>query len=198
MKTWKRVLQKGTGWLGIASFACLAAFALCMCTPISELMFYDLTADGGIDLLQYMTGQNNIVLILSIVGLLVAAGFFFLRNHIRRTYYISNYLGLGLTAAFSIFTALFLIIIVKDYQGKYNDLDLETINVMLEILSPGSKGLSDSQLVFILGYLIAVAIIIYGVACGFLAGSHLINKLKSQKETPTEIVEVTKEVEINE
>lgn len=198
MKTWERVLQKGTGWLGIVSFGCFAIFALCMCTPISELMFYDLEADGGIDLLSYMTSQNNIVLILAIVGLLAAAGFFLLRNHIRRTYYISNYVGLILTSAFSIFAALFLIVIVKDYQAKYNALDFDTINMLLPILNPGSDGLSKSQLVFALGYVIAAVAIIYGIACGLLAGIHLVKRIKPRKETPAEIVEETKEVEINE
>lgn len=183
MKIWERILPKILGWSGIVVFGLLAVYALCMCTPISCLMF----ADDPSNLLGYMRGKNNTVLILAIAGLLAAAGFFILRCHLRRKYYISNFIGLYVIAAFSIFAALMFLTIVRDYHVRYFSLDHQAINETLELLAPDSH-LGASSPVFGLGYVLGIVIVVYAVACAGLATVRLpvFARLLTRKEVAHE------------
>ncbi len=155
MKKIVSIFQKYNGYISIVMFALMAVYALGMATPAAPCKKYQDTYTFYSQIMPY----NNAFLILSIVGLLLAAFYFILRNHVRIVYYISNYVWNGLNIVFSVVSSIILFIGVAFYQGKYKALDFVTINKYLDGVSKGTS-LNANTPVFALGYILAVVILL--------------------------------------
>lgn len=124
----------------ILSYATLVIAALCLVFTVSFLtggmgnVHYYTPLEGGalndkINAENFVNASQEFVgtmLILSIVFILVAATLFITASNKRRNYYITNYIAIGVVAAFAIALAVYLFIGVGNVMNLfYNDIAWE-------------------------------------------------------------------------
>lgn len=151
------LFQKISGYISIAVFAIVFVYALGMATPAQPCTLYNNTKVVNFysDIMPY----NNGILILAIVGLLISAFYYILRNHVRQVFYVSNFVWGGLYAVFSIVTFVFIIISVVTYKNLYMALDFEKMNTYWANHG-SSTTINPNTCVFALGFVVAVLVLL--------------------------------------
>lgn len=146
-------LQKYNGYISIVVFALMFVYALGMATPAAVLKKYEECRTFYSGIMPY----NNAILILSIVGLLISAFYFVLRNHVRTIYYISNFVWNGINTAFTLTSGIITFVGVGYYQAQYAALPFDEINAYFE---GSTNHINSNPAVFLIGYLLGAVIII--------------------------------------
>ncbi len=175
MKKIASLLQKISGTIGIIVYALMAVYALGMATPAAVCRYYQETESFYTPIMPY----NNMILILSIIGLLIVAFYFVLRNHLREIYYVSNFVWDGTYIAFTIVSAIYTIIGVSFYQGKYMELPFDAMNEYWSTRS--SYTINPNTPVFILGYLLAVVLLVSIIPVAYVTFTKVLSRLNYER-----------------
>ncbi len=175
MKKIASLLQKISGTIGIIVYALMAVYALGMATPTAVCRYYQETESFYTPIMPY----NNMILILSIIGLLIVAFYFVLRNHLREIYYVSNFVWDGTYIAFTVVSAIYTIIGVSFYQGKYMELPFDAMNEYWSTRS--SYTINPNTPVFILGYLLAVVLLVSIIPVAYVTFTKVLSRLNYER-----------------
>ncbi len=175
MKKIASLLQKISGTIGIIVYALMAVYALGMATPAAVCRYYQETESFYTPIMPY----NNMILILSIIGLLIVAFYFVLRNHLREIYYVSNFVWDGTYIAFTVVSAIYTIIGVSFYQGKYMELPFDAMNEYWSTRS--SYTINPNTPVFILGYLLAVVLLVSIIPVAYVTFTKVLSRLNYER-----------------
>lgn len=182
--------QKHLSTIGLIVYGLLAIYALAMATPTAVLRLYtnqnditDLSVSG------YYTREveraNNLILVMSIIGLIVSLLYRFFRNDIRKIYYPTNFVLMGLWVLVPVVTFISGIIGVVHYEQTYKVLDFSAINDYFASHLPGSKA-SINTPVFALGYA-TLALVLLLVIPGVLI---LVDRIKVRLQNKPLLAEV--------
>ena len=109
-----------------------------------------------------MQGFNQHLLIGSIVMILLGAFLFVTNTHIRRRYYIGNFVATGLYAVASVALALYSHAQVLIYKAQYLEVDLESLQ-MYASLFPTDIKYTESTFWFDAHYVVFGALILISV-----------------------------------
>ncbi len=153
----------------------MAVYALGMATPAAVCRYYQETESFYTPIMPY----NNMILILSIIGLLIVAFYFVLRNHLREIYYVSNFVWDGTYIAFTVVSAIYTIIGVSFYQGKYMELPFDAMNEYWSTRS--SYTINPNTPVFILGYLLAVVLLVSIIPVAYVTFTKVLSRLNYER-----------------
>ncbi len=175
MKKIASLFQKISGTIGIIVYALMAVYALGMATPAAVCRYYIETESFYTPIMPY----NNMILILSIIGLLIVAFYFVLRNHLREIYYVSNFVWDGTYIAFTVVSAIYTIIGVSFYQGKYMELPFDAMNEYWSTRS--SYSINPNTPVFILGYLLAVVLLVSIIPVAYVTFTKVLSRLNYER-----------------
>ncbi len=175
MKKIASLFQKISGTIGIIVYALMAVYALGMATPAAVCRYYQETESFYTPIMPY----NNMILILSIIGLLIVAFYFVLRNHLREIYYVSNFVWDGTYIAFTVVSAIYTIIGVSFYQGKYMELPFDAMNEYWSTRS--SYTINPNTSVFILGYLLAVVLLVSIIPVAYVTFTKVLSRLNYER-----------------
>ena len=175
MKKIASLFQKISGTIGIIVYALMAVYALGMATPAAVCRYYQETESFYTPIMPY----NNMILILSIIGLLIVAFYFVLRNHLREIYYVSNFVWDGTYIAFTVVSAIYTIIGVSFYQGKYMELPFDAMNEYWSTRS--SYTINPNTPVFILGYLLAVVLLVSIIPVAYVTFTKVLSRLNYER-----------------
>lgn len=175
MKKITSLFQKISGTIGIIVYALMAVYALGMATPAAVCRYYQETEAFYTPIMPY----NNVILILSIIGLLIVAFYYILRNQLREIYYVSNFVWDGTYIGFTIVSAIYTIIGVSFYQSKYMELPFDAMNEYWSTRL--SYTINPNTPVFILGYLLAVVLILSIIPVGFVTVSKVLSRLNYER-----------------
>jgi len=89
---------------------------------------------AGSEIYYDMQGFNQALTIVGIVLILLAAAQFLFQNHVRRKYYIANYVTVGLNTVAAVAASAWGLIKVFTYKDQYlTELDFEGLKAMSEI-----------------------------------------------------------------
>lgn len=179
--------KKYDGIIGILCFALLAVYALCMATPAAPCLQYEDTKD----FYDQMMAGNDLLIYLSIFGIVWSVIYSTLRNRIRKVYYVSNFVWHGVYIVFAIVCGILVISTVANYQNLYLQLPIDEMNAYWIRLNPSNPiaSISADTPVFLLGYLLAGLIILSAVPVGFVCGRHALTQLKQKKAKEAEAQE---------
>ena len=155
MKKVVSILQKIDGYISIVIFGLMAVYALGMATPTACCKKYQ----DQFYFYKTIMPYNNTILLLSIFGLLLAAFYYVLRNHVRIVYYVSNYVWCGLNVAYTLAAGILTFVGVGFYQSQYSQLPFEAMNAYFEVTSPETT-INPNTCVFALGYILGVFILL--------------------------------------
>lgn len=113
------------------------------------------------------TGFNDLIVILSIVLVVIAALQFFFATNSRRNYYITNYISVGVLVAFAFVVAIIGFWGVAKTESLFNALDWATYKEVYDAVKAG-EGMgwdkySDSHVMFYLGYIMYALVLINAV-----------------------------------
>lgn len=175
MKKIASLFQKISGTIGIIVYALMAVYALGMATPAAVCRYYQETESFYTPIMPY----NNMILILSIIGLLIVAFYFVLRNHLREIYYVSNFVWDGTYIAFTVVSAIYTIIGVSFYQGKYMELPFDAMNEYWSTRS--SYTINPNTPIFILGYLLAVVLLVSIIPVAYVTFTKVLSRLNYER-----------------
>lgn len=167
------------------------ALSLCYCSGVmSEIINYtsakmttESDAIGADALFEYSQSANNTLLILAIVFILVVAFIYITSTNKRRNYYITNYIAIGLLAAYALVFAIVMLVICGKSNGYVNQIDFAKWKEMYEAHTTDRYGnvsyinprnYSESRATIVLGIILAIVIIADVVAWGL----NLIWKIK--------------------
>ncbi|MDO5330440.1 MAG: hypothetical protein Q4F15_03300 [Bacillota bacterium] len=170
--------KKYDGIIGTVVFALLAVYGLCMATPAANCLYYQDTLDFYD---QIMPG-NDLIIYLSIFGIVWSVIYTTLRNQIRKVYYISNFVWHGVYAVFAIVAGILALTAIVNYQTLYLQLPFDAMNEYWSS-HDSSYTISAGTPVFALGYVLCVVIILSAVPVAFVAIYQAIKRFKKQ---PTE------------
>lgn len=179
MKKVSSLFQKISGTIGIIVYALMVVYALGMATPAAVCREYN---NNGVTTEKFYSDimpYNNMILILSIIGLLIVAFYFVLRNQIREIYYVSNFVWDGIYTGFSIFSAIYMFIAVSFYQGKYSQLPFDAMNEYWSTRS--SNTINPNTPVFLLGYILAVLILLSIIPVIFVTVNKIMSRLNYER-----------------
>lgn len=147
-------LKKHNGVIGIVVYALLAVYALCMATPAAPCRYYDDT----IDFYYGLMWANDLLIYLSIAGIVWSVLYTTLRNQIRKVYYISNFVWHGVYVVLGLVTGIMTIVCVSTYQSQFMALPFDDMNEWFVLA--GTSSINSETPIFILGYLEAALIVI--------------------------------------
>ena len=182
-------LQKSCFWLILIGFALLFVYSLIFCTPIGTLenvMDEPLgpISEGKImnQILLDMFPINNILIVLSIFGVIFALGYKVTRTNIRGKYYISNFVYGFVSGIYSLVSAVLVLVFDIIYLNEYKALDFETINAKL-ISMVGESGTLDpnSSYIFIIGFILVVILLLASASILFITTYKMIKQNKEAK-----------------
>lgn len=89
---------------------------------------------AGSEIYYDMQGFNQALTMVGIVLILLAAAQFLFQNHVRRKYYIANYVTVGLNTVVAVAASAWGLIKVFTYKNQYlTELDFEGLKAMSEI-----------------------------------------------------------------
>ncbi len=89
---------------------------------------------AGSEIYYDMQGFNQALTVVGIVLILLAAAQFLFQNHVRRKYYIANYVTVGLNTVAAVAASAWGLIKVFTYKDQYlTELDFEGLKAMSEI-----------------------------------------------------------------
>jgi hypothetical protein len=159
--------QKHLATIGLIVYGLLAIYALAMATPAAVLRLYtnqsditDLSVPGYYA--REVEGINNLILILSIAGLLVSLLYRFFRNDLRKIYYPTNFVLMGLWITLPLVTFISGLAGIIHYEQTYKVLDFATINNYFASHLPDTQASPDTP-VFALGYLALILVLLLAV-----------------------------------
>lgn len=175
MKKIASLFQKISGTIGIIVYALMAVYALGMATPAAVCRYYQETESFYTQVMPY----NNAILILSIIGLLIVAFYFVLRNQLREIYYVSNFVWDGTYIVFTVISAIYTIIGVSFYQSKYMELPFDTMNEYWSTRL--SYTINPNTPVFILGYLLAGVLLLSIIPVAYVTFTKVLSRLNYER-----------------
>jgi|GEM_PF-1188427 len=148
--------QKHLSTIGLIVYGLLAIYALAMATPTAVLRLYtnqnditDISVSGYFA--REVEGINDLILVLSIIGLIISLLYRFFRNDIRKIYYPTNFVLMVFWIILPIVTFISGVVGVIHYEQTYKVLDFATINAYFATHLPGTQA-SPNTPVFALGY----------------------------------------------
>lgn len=169
-------LKKYLGYISLVAFGLMFIYALGMATPAAIFKKHDET----IDFYKPINPYNNLILILSIVGLLLSAFYMVLRNNKRVIYYASNFVSLSISLVFLLVSGILTIVSVSFYLNAFNEVllreDFCEINDYLIKFNDG-KGVNTNTPVFLLGYMLAGLLIFVSLLYFFV----LVDGIKNRR-----------------
>ena len=116
---------------------------------------------AGSEIYYDMQGFNQALTVVGIVLILLAAAQFLFQNHVRRKYYIANYVTVGLNTVVAVAASAWGLIKVFTYKDQYlTELDFEGLKAMSEIFKfsyTESTFWSDIS-IFVFGVLMVVTV----------------------------------------
>ena len=123
------------------------------------------TEDGrvaGSTIYYQMQQFNNELVVAGIALILLAALLFVMNTHIRRKYYISNYISVGLYSAAAIAVTVWSHLQIEAYKHQYlTTVDFETLKELCEMKN---KPFIQSTLMLDLHYVVAGVLLVSAVA----------------------------------
>jgi len=125
---------------------------------------------------------NNILIVLSIFGVIFALGYKVTRTNIRGKYYISNFVYGFVSGIYSLVSAVLVLVFDIIYLNEYKALDFETINAKL-ISMVGESGTLDpnSSYIFIIGFILVVILLLASASILFITTYKMIKQNKEAK-----------------
>lgn len=116
---------------------------------------------GVIDFASLAQSFSSTMLVIGIVFICCVVTLFFTDTNKRRNYYITNYISIGLVIAASLAAAVYGIITVSTLVSKFNGIDWESFNPIIEMLSDPETGVkaptvSQNLTMFIISYVILI------------------------------------------
>lgn len=149
---------------------------------VSEGEEYGTLEDSFVTVNDKAQSFNSVLFGLSIAFIIIAAFMFITMTHIRRNYYITNYISVCAVAAFGVVVALIIIIWNSVVFASYlSDIDWDVYEKLLTITTRSGNqrytAYSDSVATFIVAYVIALLVI----AVSALNVYNLIWKIKLMK-----------------
>lgn len=134
------ILQRIVCYVVLIAAALVFVYSLGLMTDLYEngLKYYAENYNNpkvaGSEIYYDMQGFNRALTWAGIVLILLAAAQMLFQNHVRRKYYIANYVTVGLNTAAALFVAVWGFIKVLTYKNQYlTNLDFEELKVMADI-----------------------------------------------------------------
>ncbi len=153
-------LQKYIGYIALLGFALLTIYAFGMATASAGFRRCEDTENFYKDIMPY----NNLILILSIVGLIFSALYMVLRNNKRPIYYVSNFISMFISILFTFVSSVLTIVGVSFYQNKFNTLvNSPEFEDYYQIIVQRDGSINKNTPTFILGYLIAILLVLIAI-----------------------------------
>lgn len=155
-------------------------------------------ADGGV-------GFNDLIVVLAVVFIVIAALQFFFATNSRRNYYLTNYISVGILVAFAVVVAIVGFWGVAHTEALFNGLDWEKYKSVYDRIQEAIKNdqpvgvgwrhYSDSHAIFALGYVLYAIILVDAIVLALnTVWKYLLMKgeknllLKNQNITEAEVV----------
>lgn len=175
-------------------FGILFIYALIFATPIAGLVYTLNYANGtpitsnrinnfrnAHPLVQPLTDNTQlfceIVLIVAIIGLVLSGITMFFRSQLRKRYYKTNFISMGVLTVYSLIVAVGLIVFLAIYCSQLASLDLVAINEFV-VGRQANTAISGVGFYQIIGFVIALILIALSVFLILL----FVNKCKYEKE----------------
>ena len=153
----------------ILCFAVLAVcvivflYALGVMTQLYDTLFtasdpeLDITYVDGADLFYDMQPFNKTLLTVAIVLLLLSLSLFVFQGHVRRKYYIANYVTTGLCCVAFVAAAIWGMANVAIYRGQFLAIDFASLQAWAEMWN---TRYSESTLWFDLGFVVFLLLVV--------------------------------------
>lgn len=153
-------LQKYLGYIALLGFALLIIYAFGMATASAGFRRCEDTENFYKDIMPY----NNLILSMSIVGLIFSALYMLLRNNKRPVYYVSNFISMFVSILFIFISSVLTIVGVSFYQNKFNTLvNSPEFEDYYQIIVQRDGSINKNTPTFILGYLIAILLVLIAI-----------------------------------
>lgn len=148
--------------ISVVLFSLVFVYGLCMATPMAKLMFLESPYS---DTLLLMTPIIDEILIISFIGVVFSLFYPVMRNNVRRIYYPSNIVYQVMLFVFTLFVGAFFLRQVIYYNGLFNAIDREYVDMMIPIMT-GNEGstLEWNTPVFWMGKTLGAFLIIEGLS----------------------------------
>ena len=127
------ILQRIVCYIVLIASALVFIYSLGLMTDLydNELHYYaeDIMNPmvAGSEVYYHMQGFNQLLTTAGIVLLLLAASLFLFQNHVRRKYYIANYITTALHSVASVGISIWALINVFAYKAEYLLIDFEQL-----------------------------------------------------------------------
>ncbi len=143
----------------------------------------------SVSVMETLQAFNKTLFAISFFGIVGSLILFVYRSQLRKRYYITNFISIGIVIAFDLFASIFTLVNIFSFMKTFsNDINYEILNVYQTITySPNAFGIVTSYFsfnafswVFILGIVfcaICILIAVYGIV-------FLVKKYLYQKEHP--------------
>ena len=136
-----------------------------------------------------------------LVGILVSFLLFIYRDGIRKNYYVTNHVVNGAWSIFTLSMAITLIVNVSYWQAKIHTMDIEMINKFRVFMEKTEFDLNSLDWIFVVGYVIAIFMIIASISlvalsiCKFIATEKRKKEKTAIKAQETQKIDLVKEGE---
>jgi hypothetical protein len=132
-------------------------------------------ADGFLDPAQTFV---SIYIILAIIFIIAVVTLFITQSNSRRNYYITNYISIGFTIFMAAVMAIVGIVGVSVLMGLFYSIDFEELEeFIIDFGRSDLKSVSQSPLMFIIGYVVSLIALADGLAWAY----NLVWKIKLMK-----------------
>jgi len=133
------ILQRIVCYAVLIAATLVFIYSLGLMTDLYESKFnyyaesYDTPMVKGTEVYYDMQGFNRALTGAGIVLILLAAAQMLFQNHVRRKYYIANYVTVGLTTVASVGVSVWGLIKVFTYKSQYLNVDWEGLKATAEV-----------------------------------------------------------------
>ena len=193
MKKWLQIVQKYIFQVNVALFGVLFIYSLIYATPVAQLVKTLLAPSGeeltgrvpprilavapnAIDLVNTGEIVARIIMYLAIAGLVITGVNIIYRAHIRKKYYMTNFVAMGIWMFITLGTGVMMIATVVPMMIDFANLPIDELN---GIFGPGTNlsfpAMSAGDIVYYIIGLVLALVLLASCACVLML---FITKLK--------------------
>lgn len=204
MKKWLQIVQKYIFQICVALFGILFIYSLIFVTPVMQLVKVLLQPSGVhstgrviqsivsiapnvYDIIEPMQDYSRAFMYLGIAGLVLTGVNIIYRAHIRKKYYKTNFVVMGLWMALTLGTSIYMLATIIPSMIDFSKLPIDAIN---DLIGPSSSYNYDATrsgdiVFYIIGIVLAV-ILLASCVCVLML---FIDKIKMQKTNKNVVLE---------
>ena len=214
MKKWLQIVHKYVFQVSVGVFGVLFIYSLIFSTPVATLVRV-LVSSGGLPIKDRvpdainalapnalaLVNQNETIgrslMYLSIVGLILCGINIVYRSHIRKKYYLTNKIVVGIWVVFTLGCAIFMLATIIPFMIDFMNLPFEAIN---EIVITREYTPLDSGAIgyYIFGILLAIVLLVFFAGVLTLFIQKIKESMSSKEEESTNVEVKVENSELNE